>query len=59
MEEDCGGDQGLSWVVEPRRERERSYLHSILKMYLSVVHHFVFVLFLLLLLHLSVCFICL
>jgi hypothetical protein len=23
MEEDCGGGQGLSWAVEPRRERER------------------------------------
>jgi hypothetical protein len=22
MEEDCGGGQGLSWAVEPRRERE-------------------------------------
>jgi hypothetical protein len=21
MEEDCGGGQGLSWAVEPRRER--------------------------------------
>jgi hypothetical protein len=23
MEEDCGGGEGLSWAVEPRRERER------------------------------------
>jgi hypothetical protein len=23
MEEDCGGSQGLSWAVEPRRERAR------------------------------------
>jgi hypothetical protein len=23
MEEDCGGGQGLSWAVEPRREREK------------------------------------
>jgi hypothetical protein len=23
MEEDCRGGQGLSWAVEPRRERER------------------------------------
>jgi hypothetical protein len=23
MEEYCGGGQGLSWAVEPRRERER------------------------------------
>jgi hypothetical protein len=22
MEEDCGGGQGLSWAVEPRRERK-------------------------------------
>jgi hypothetical protein len=22
MEEDCGGGQGLSWAVEPRRERD-------------------------------------
>jgi hypothetical protein len=21
MEEDCGGGQGLSWAVEPRKER--------------------------------------
>jgi hypothetical protein len=24
MEEDCGEGQGLSWAVEPRRERDRS-----------------------------------
>jgi hypothetical protein len=23
MEEVCGGGQGLSWAVEPKRERER------------------------------------
>jgi hypothetical protein len=23
MEEDCGGSQGLSWAVEPRKKRER------------------------------------
>jgi hypothetical protein len=23
MEDDCGGGQGLSWAVEPERERER------------------------------------
>jgi hypothetical protein len=23
MEEDCGGDQGLSWAVKPKTERER------------------------------------
>jgi hypothetical protein len=22
MEEDCGGGQGLSWAVEPRKEEE-------------------------------------
>jgi hypothetical protein len=29
MEEDCGGGQGLSWAVEPRREREN--VHSLIK----------------------------
>jgi hypothetical protein len=23
MEDNCGGDQGLNWTVEPRKERER------------------------------------
>jgi hypothetical protein len=27
MEEDCGGGQGLSWAVEPSRERERERVH--------------------------------
>jgi diphthamide synthase subunit DPH2 len=27
-EEDCGGGQGLSWAVEPRRERERKHGNS-------------------------------
>jgi hypothetical protein len=25
MEEDCGGGQGLSWAVEPRRTRRRRF----------------------------------
>jgi hypothetical protein len=25
MEEDCGGGQGLSWAVEPRKEEEEVY----------------------------------
>jgi hypothetical protein len=25
MEEDCGGGQGLSWAVEPRRRRIRIF----------------------------------
>jgi hypothetical protein len=27
-EEDCGGGQGLSWAVEPTRERERERLYT-------------------------------
>jgi hypothetical protein len=30
MEEDCGGGQGLSWAVEPRRERERERKVSVI-----------------------------
>jgi hypothetical protein len=29
MEEDCGGGQGLSWAVEPRRENNVRYIMKI------------------------------
>jgi hypothetical protein len=38
MEEDCGEGQGLSWAVEPRRERERESNKSTAQLSLNSVY---------------------